>query len=174
MLRRAIGVKKDEYYLEKRKVQKSEVTLCVVLRSLSLLLKVVNLLEAAGFSRSNPYYIVQQGRVCILALFDDCLTTCVKINDLANASDDARLELLMEVAGTKYVCVCLRPASAHVCPSVYDDRRKQSLDILEQAHDKRERIEEVGFMYPLLFCFVPLFLFGFLTRLAIFQGTARY
>jgi chromosome segregation ATPase len=26
--------------------------------------EVMNLLESAGFSRSNPYYIVQQGKVC--------------------------------------------------------------------------------------------------------------
>lgn len=26
---------------------------------------VMNLLESAGFSRSNPYYIVQQGKVCL-------------------------------------------------------------------------------------------------------------
>ena len=25
---------------------------------------VMNLLESAGFSRSNPYYIVKQGKVC--------------------------------------------------------------------------------------------------------------
>jgi hypothetical protein len=26
----------------------------------------MNLLESAGFSRSNPYYIVQQGKVLVL------------------------------------------------------------------------------------------------------------
>ena len=26
--------------------------------------EVVNLLETAGFSRANPYYVVQQGKVC--------------------------------------------------------------------------------------------------------------
>ena len=28
--------------------------------------EVVNLLESAGFSRANPYYVVQQGKVCRL------------------------------------------------------------------------------------------------------------
>jgi hypothetical protein len=28
--------------------------------------EVMNLLESAGFSRSNPYYVVQQGKVRIL------------------------------------------------------------------------------------------------------------
>lgn len=46
---------------------------------------VVNLLESAGFSRSNPYYIVQQG----------------KVNALTMMKDSERLELLKEVAGTR-------------------------------------------------------------------------
>jgi len=29
---------------------------------------VMNLLESAGFSKSNPYYIVPQGRVCLNSL----------------------------------------------------------------------------------------------------------
>jgi structural maintenance of chromosome 3 (chondroitin sulfate proteoglycan 6) len=47
-LRRTIGLKKDEYSLDKKSVTKAEVN---------------NLLESAGFSKSNPYYIVPQGRV---------------------------------------------------------------------------------------------------------------
>ncbi|KAL6760775.1 RecF/RecN/SMC [Haematococcus lacustris] len=47
-LRRTIGRNKDEYHLDRKHINKSEVT---------------NLLESAGFSRSNPYYIVQQGKV---------------------------------------------------------------------------------------------------------------
>ncbi len=70
MLRRSIGLKKDEYYLDKKHVTKHDV---------------INLLESAGFSRSNPYYIVQQGRV----------------NSIALMKDTERLELLKEVAGTR-------------------------------------------------------------------------
>ena len=40
-----------------------------------------SLLESAGFSRSNPYYIVQQGKVNILTLM----------------KDEQRLDLLKEV-----------------------------------------------------------------------------
>ena len=69
-LRRVIGAKKDSYYLDKKHVLKSEV---------------MNLLETAGFSRSNPYYIVKQGR----------------INQIAMAPDTQRLQLLREVAGTR-------------------------------------------------------------------------
>lgn len=38
-------------------------------------------MESAGFSRSNPYYIVKQG----------------KINELATSPDSQRLKLLREV-----------------------------------------------------------------------------
>ncbi|CAI8049213.1 Structural maintenance of chromosomes protein 3 [Geodia barretti] len=69
-VRRVIGAKKDSYYLDKKHVTKSDV---------------MNLLESAGFSRSNPYYIVKQG----------------KINQLALAPDSQRLKLLREVAGTR-------------------------------------------------------------------------
>jgi structural maintenance of chromosome 3 (chondroitin sulfate proteoglycan 6) len=46
--------------------------------------EVVSLLESAGFSRSNPYYVVQQGKITAMALM----------------KDDARLELLKEIGGT--------------------------------------------------------------------------
>jgi structural maintenance of chromosome 3 (chondroitin sulfate proteoglycan 6) len=61
--------KKDEFFLNRKRVQKTEV---------------ISLLESAGFSKSNPYYIVQQGKVANL---------CVM-------KDKDRLELLKEVAGT--------------------------------------------------------------------------
>jgi len=44
----------------------------------------MSLLEGAGFSKSNPYFIVQQG----------------KVNALCVMRDEERLELLKEVAGT--------------------------------------------------------------------------
>ncbi|GLV31613.1 Structural maintenance of chromosomes 3 [Carabus blaptoides fortunei] len=69
-LRRVIGAKKDQYFLNKKVVPRSEV---------------MNLLESAGFSNSNPYYIVKQG----------------KINQMATAPDSHRLKLLREVAGTR-------------------------------------------------------------------------
>nr|CAD7586739.1 unnamed protein product [Timema genevievae] len=69
-LRRVIGAKKDQYFLNKKVVPRSDV---------------MNLLESAGFSRSNPYYIVKQG----------------KINQMATAPDSYRLKLLREVAGTR-------------------------------------------------------------------------
>lgn len=70
VLRRMVGAKKDQYFLDKKLVTRTDI---------------MNLLESAGFSRSNPYYIVKQG----------------KIIEMATARDAQRLKLLKEVAGTK-------------------------------------------------------------------------
>lgn len=96
VLRRTIGLKKDEYSLDKKSASKSDV---------------MNLLESAGFSRSNPYYIVPQGRV----------TT------LTNAKDSERLALLKEVAGTQ----------------VYEQRRSESLKIMDETTQKRKKIDDL-------------------------------
>lgn len=95
-LRRTISLKKDEYSLDRKHVTKTEV---------------INLLESAGFSRANPYYIVQQG----------------KIRDLAVMTDKNRLELLKEVGGTK----------------IYEERRKESLDLMKDAGLKKKEIEDM-------------------------------
>mmetsp|Transcript_7907 Transcript_7907/g.33278 ORF Transcript_7907/g.33278 Transcript_7907/m.33278 type:complete len:1220 (+) Transcript_7907:138-3797(+) len=71
VLQRIIGRSKDGYYyINNKKASKQEV---------------VNLLESAGFSRANPYFIVQQGRIAALTMM----------------SERERLELLKEVAGTR-------------------------------------------------------------------------
>ncbi|CAK5024343.1 unnamed protein product [Meloidogyne enterolobii] len=67
---RALTMKNDTYYIDGKSVTKTEI---------------VNMMESAGFSRSNPYYIVKQG----------------KITELATASDAYRLKLIKEVAGTR-------------------------------------------------------------------------
>ena len=96
VLRRTIGLKKDEYTLDRKSASKTDV---------------MNLLESAGFSRSNPYYIVPQGRV----------TT------LTNMKDSERLLLLKEVAGTQ----------------VYEQRRSESLRIMDDTDNKRAKIDEL-------------------------------
>ena len=68
-LRRTIGLKKDEYYLDRKHITKTEV---------------INLLESAGFSRTNPYYCVKQG----------------EIMKMATMHDEERLALLKEIGGT--------------------------------------------------------------------------
>ncbi|GAV04905.1 hypothetical protein RvY_15108 [Ramazzottius varieornatus] len=70
VLRRTISSKQDQYTLNGKSATKQDVA---------------NLLETAGFSKSNPYYIVKQG----------------KVNELSTAPADKRLNLLYEVAGTK-------------------------------------------------------------------------
>lgn len=72
---------------------------------------IVSLLESAGFSKSNPYYIVQQGKVANLCVMKDA----------------DRLQLLKEVAGT----------------SVYEERRVESMKILQDTKSKQEKVEEV-------------------------------
>ncbi|KAK2591226.1 Structural maintenance of chromosomes protein 3 [Conoideocrella luteorostrata] len=96
VLRRTIGLKKDEYSVDRKVVTKTDV---------------MNLLEAAGFSRSNPYYIVPQGRVTALT----------------NMKESDRLNLLKEVAGTH----------------VYEARRAESLKIMHETNNKREKIDEL-------------------------------
>ncbi|KAF5092830.1 hypothetical protein D0Z00_004390 [Geotrichum galactomycetum] len=95
VIRRTIGLKKDEYSIDHKSASKSDV---------------MNLLESGGFSRSNPYYIVPQGR----------------ITALTNAKDSERLTLLKEVAGTQ----------------VYDQRRAESVKVMNETRVKREKIDE--------------------------------
>jgi structural maintenance of chromosome 3 (chondroitin sulfate proteoglycan 6) len=95
-LRRTIGLKKDEYFLDGKHITKTEV---------------MNLLESAGFSRSNPYYVVQQG----------------KITQLTAMKDQERLDLLKEIGGTR----------------VYEERRSESLKIMQETGNKRNQIIQV-------------------------------
>lgn len=96
VLRRMFGLQKDEYLLDRRSVSRAEVAA---------------LFESAGFSRSNPYYIVQQGKVAALCTM----------------KDDQRLELLKEIAGTR----------------TYEEKRAESLRILEESIGKRAKIREI-------------------------------
>lgn len=96
IIRRTIGSKKDEYSLDKKSTPKGEI---------------MSLLESAGFSKSNPYYIVPQGR----------------ITHLTNIKDTDRLNLLKEVAGTQ----------------VYEERRTESVKIMDETSAKRVKIDEL-------------------------------
>uniref|UniRef100_A0A8C5NWN9 Structural maintenance of chromosomes protein 3 n=1 Tax=Jaculus jaculus TaxID=51337 RepID=A0A8C5NWN9_JACJA len=81
-LRRVIGAKKDQYFLDKKMVTKNDV---------------MNLLESAGFSRSNPYYIVKQGKVkqCVQRITNLRLGKREKINELLKYIEE-RLHTLEE------------------------------------------------------------------------------
>lgn len=68
-IRRVVGSKKDEHFLNGKSKSRADIQA---------------MLEHAGFSRHNPYFIVEQG----------------KVTDLSVMRDDARMELLKRVAGT--------------------------------------------------------------------------
>jgi structural maintenance of chromosome 3 (chondroitin sulfate proteoglycan 6) len=137
VLRRTIGVSKDEFFLQRQVrvlfcilllsslvVGRHDTRLFVSHRSLTHTLsfciffeqrcsksEVQSLLEGAGFSKSNPYYIVQQG----------------KVQDLCTMRDDARLQLLKEVAGT----------------TVYDARKASSLTQMVENATNRAQITDL-------------------------------
>lgn len=95
-IRRTIGHKKDEYSVDKKVWAKKEV---------------MQLLDTAGFSRTQPFYIVPQGRVTALT----------------NMKEKERLNLLKEIAGTH----------------LYEDKRAESLKIMTETNNKREKIDEL-------------------------------
>ncbi|TFK63131.1 structural maintenance of chromosome protein 3 [Pluteus cervinus] len=109
ILRRTIGLKKDEYSLDKKSASKADV---------------MNLLESAGFSKSNPYYIVPQGR----------------ITALTNAKDHERLALLKEVAGTK-VYEQRRTESLRIM-SETDAKRTKISELLDYIESRLSELEE--------------------------------
>ncbi|KAF9524116.1 structural maintenance of chromosome protein 3 [Crepidotus variabilis] len=109
ILRRTIGQKKDEYSLDKKSSSKGDV---------------MNLLESAGFSKSNPYYIVPQGR----------------ITALTNAKDHERLALLKEVAGTK-VYEQRRTESLKIMADT-DAKRGKINELLEYIESRLQELEE--------------------------------
>ena len=109
ILRRTIGLKKDEYSLDRKNATKGDV---------------MNLLESAGFSRSNPYYIVPQGRV----------TT------LTNMKDSERLNLLKEVAGTQ-VYEARRTESIKIMNETNNKRAKID-ELLDYIRERLNELEE--------------------------------
>ena len=68
VIRRVIGAKIDMYYINARLATRTEI---------------ISLMEAAGFSRNNPFYLVEQGQV----------------SDLANCSESKRLKVVQDLAG---------------------------------------------------------------------------
>lgn len=109
ILRRTINLKKDEYSIDKKAVTRKEVT---------------QLLESAGFSKSNPYYIVPQGRVTALT----------------NMKESERLTLMKEVAGTK-VYEERRTESLKVMADT-NNKREQIDALLESVKERLDELEE--------------------------------
>lgn len=116
MIKRHIGLKKDEFYINEKPATFVPPLSLSSPRELTKTgdnskQEVTSLLESAGFSRSNPYYIVQQG----------------KVSALTTMKDKDRLELLKEVAGTH----------------VYEDKKRESLKIIAEADARKEKVEQV-------------------------------
>jgi structural maintenance of chromosome 3 (chondroitin sulfate proteoglycan 6) len=109
VLRRTIGQKKDEYSLNRKNATKNEV---------------MNLLETAGFSKSNPYYIVPQGR----------------ITAITNMSDQQRLDVLKTVAGTQ-VYEQRRAESAKIMEDT-EHKREKIDELLEHIRGRLGELEE--------------------------------
>jgi structural maintenance of chromosome 3 (chondroitin sulfate proteoglycan 6) len=109
VLRRTIGQKKDEYSLNRKNTTKQEV---------------LSLLESAGFSRSNPYYIVPQGRVTAIT----------------NMKDHERLNMLKTVAGTE-VYESRRSESQKIMQETEQKRAKID-DLLDHIRGRLGELEE--------------------------------
>mmetsp|Transcript_29228 Transcript_29228/g.51119 ORF Transcript_29228/g.51119 Transcript_29228/m.51119 type:complete len:1213 (-) Transcript_29228:46-3684(-) len=95
-IRRLIGVKKDDWLLDGKHSTKAEI---------------FGLLEGAGFAKTSPYYIVQQG----------------KVSELTLMTDVQRLGLLQDISGA----------------GVYDDRRAESVRIMEDTMMRQTRMREL-------------------------------
>ncbi|KAK6462230.1 RecF/RecN/SMC [Scheffersomyces coipomensis] len=102
-IRRTIGLKKDDYSLDGKSSTRSDI---------------MNLLESAGFSRSNPYYIVPQG----------------KITSLTNSKNSERLTLLKEVSGATIFENKLKESIKEMNNSNY---KKQRIDETLLSIDER-------------------------------------
>ncbi len=84
----------------------------------------MNLLQSAGFCKSNPYYIVPQGR----------------ITALTNAKDSDRLQLLKEVAGTK-VYEEHREESVKIMKET-EGKKEKIVELLRTIHERLDELEE--------------------------------
>lgn len=102
-IRRTIGLKKDDYSMDGKSATRSDV---------------MNLLESAGFSRLNPYYIVPQG----------------KITSLTNSKDSERLALLKEVSGAKVFEAKLKESTKEMTNAQY--KMERIGDAMEKLEDK--------------------------------------
>jgi hypothetical protein len=106
------------------------------------------MLETAGFSKSNPYYIVEQGKVqnrpfCnLLDLLSPACnmhrgrrrkrgaserTACAQVTAITQMTDAQRLALIKDVAGT----------------NVYEEKKGESEKILNDSLRKMDEIKNV-------------------------------
>jgi structural maintenance of chromosome 3 (chondroitin sulfate proteoglycan 6) len=108
-LRRTIGLKKDEYSVDRKNTTRNEV---------------MQMLETAGFSRANPYYIVPQGR----------------ITRLTNMKDAERLDLLKSVAGTQHF-TSKKEESLKIMNDT-NNKLAEIDDLFKQINERLDELEE--------------------------------
>lgn len=108
-VRRTVGLKKDDYQLNDRNVTKGDV---------------LRMLESAGFSMSNPYNIVPQGRIIALT----------------NAKDKERLQLLEDVVGAKSFEIKLRASLKKMEET--EQKRSQISNEMNELNSKLKEMEE--------------------------------
>lgn len=108
-LRRTIGLKKDEYSVDRKNTTRNEV---------------MQMLETAGFSRANPYYIVPQGR----------------ITRLTNMKDAERLDLLKSVAGTQHF-TAKKDESLKIMNDT-NNKLAEIDDLFKQINERLDELEE--------------------------------
>ncbi|GMH33553.1 hypothetical protein BSKO_01387 [Bryopsis sp. KO-2023] len=106
-LKRSVGKQKDEFFMEGKHTTRAEF---------------INILETAGISRFNPYYVVQQG----------------KIMSMASMKDAERLDLLKEIGGTR-VYEERRKESF----KLMEETRANRQQIQDMVSDIQRRIEEL-------------------------------
>jgi len=109
IIRRIFGSKKDQWSLNNKNTNKEDVT---------------SLLESAGLSRTNPYYIVAQGQV----------TTLIKMKD------ENRLQLVKDIAGTR-VYDDRRKESMKIMKET-ERKRDQIAEIMEYFNNRLTELEE--------------------------------
>ena len=115
-VRRTIGLKKDEYSVNGKTCHKSDIS---------------RMFESVGFSASNPYNIVPQGRIVAVT----------------NAKDKERLLLLEDVVGARSFEIKLRESSKKM-EATNRDRAKITSELselkarLEELDEERQELEK--------------------------------
>lgn len=108
-IRRTIGMKKDQYLVNSQPYSHADFQ---------------NLLESAGLSKSNPYYIVEQGKIAVLM----------------KQAKAERLELLKEIAGTR-TYDDRKKESLKIMKDT-DHRRKQIASVIGVLETRLQELEE--------------------------------
>ena len=101
-------MKSDQYFVESKLVKKQDI---------------INILESAGISKSNKYYIVKQGQ----------------ITQLAVSHDSGRLKLLHQIAGAKVFDE--KKAESDAILNETHTKRQQIDQFIDEIEEKLQNLE---------------------------------